>query len=101
MQSRVTAESLTSELKIPLKFKSMKAKTRESLNYIEMKKKKRIHKYLMREGIQRTEKAKERNRSKTVEDFGRQSNLAIQNLQENLTEQNKSIFDRLRQRKER
>jgi hypothetical protein len=85
-----------------LKFRKHKReKPKEGMNYIEMKKKKRIQKFLMREGIHKEEMIMERSRSKTVEDFGKQSNLAIKNLHENLNEQNKSIFDRLRQRKDR
>ena len=93
---------MATKSKIPLKFrKNKREKTKEGMNYIEMKKKKRIQKFLMREGVHKEEMIMERNRSKTVEDFGRQSNLAIKNLHENLNEQNKSIFDRLRQRKDR
>ena len=95
-------ESFAKSTKIPLKFKKNKtAKKKESNNYIQLKKKKRIHKFLLSEGIQEKEKSNQRSRSKTVEDFGKSSEIAFTNLHKNLNEQNKSIFDRLRQRKER
>ena len=70
-------------------------------NYMEVKKKKRAHDFMLNQGIKAKEKDNARDLTQTVEDFGRQSNLIFENNRDNLDQQNKSIFDRIRQRKER
>ena len=70
-------------------------------SYLDIKKKKRAHDVIIQEGISGEMERGMRDRAKTIEEYGRSSNLAFNNLKENLAQQNRSIFDRIRLRKEK
>lgn len=68
-------------------------------NFMEMRKKKRTREFMRLENINKS--IGDHDLTKQIDDFGRQSNLMTKNVNKNLDKQKNSIYERLKQRRQR